>query len=151
MKPISKLTIFVLPFLALAASAYGQSPLVKSEKENESKQAAITAQAKTAAGNERSRPNVEGKWTMNGIIDFQIVRDAERFTITGEEKAGKYGWRATNVLVDQKRVRFAMEQPDCPQCRNSCDLLLSLSGNELTGTMRNPDGSTNTISFTRLR
>lgn len=100
---------------------------------------------------ERQRPNVEGKWTINGMLEFQVVRNGERFTITSEKMYGRYGlWRATDVIVDQQHIRFTVEQPDCPQCRAGYDLSLSPSGKELTGTLWQLDGSTAAVSITRL-
>lgn len=100
-----------------------------------SKQAVV----KAAAEKERQRPSVEGKWTMSGMFDFQVVRNGEKFTVTGERRFGKYGeWHATNVVADQQHIRLTVEQPDCPQCRLTYNLSLSPNGNELTGT--NSDG-----------
>lgn len=111
-----------------------------------SKQAVVRA----AAERERQRPSVEGKWTMSGMFDFQVVRNGERFTITGEKRYGRYGgWHATNVVVDPQYIRFTVEQPDCPQCRITYDLSLSSSGNELTGT-NSQDGKLRAGTITRV-
>lgn len=116
---------------AEAREAQNKIYALEAKGEIAAKQAAITAQAQV----ERQRPSVEGKWTMSGMFDFQVVRNGERFTITGEKRMGRYGgWHATNVLADQQHIRFTVEQPDCPQCRITYDLSLSPSGNELTGT-----------------
>lgn len=114
-----------------AREAQNKIYALEAKGEIASKQAVALA----AAERERQRPSVEGKWTMSGMFDFQVVRNGERFTITGEKRFGKYGeWHATNVVADQQHIRFTVEQPDCPQCRTAYDLSLSPNGDELTGT-----------------
>lgn len=102
----------------------------------------LAAKQASAAQVERSRPSVEGKWTISGMFDFQVVRYGESFMIIGEKRFGKSGgWRATNVVLDPQHIRFSVQQTDCPQCGSGrYDLSLSPSGNELTGTLQHSDG-----------
>jgi tetratricopeptide (TPR) repeat protein len=123
----------------------------------EAKKTLATARqsAEVAAAKKRLLPSVEGKWTIGGMFEFQVVRSGDTFAITAEKRFGKYGaWRAGNAAVDQQHVRFVIEQFDCPQCRSTYDLSVSTSGNELTGTLRRPDGTLEPIngpsSITRL-
>lgn len=83
------------------------------------------------------RLSVEGTWTISGAFEFQVMRNGELFAIASEKRFGVLGaWRATDVIVDKGHLRFAVDQPDCPQCgRAIYDLTLSISGNELTGTL----------------
>lgn len=109
------------------------------------KKAAITAQV------ERQRPSVEGQWSINGILEFQVVRTGEVFTLTAGKMYNQYGlWRATEVVIDQQHVRFTVEQPTCPQCKAGYDLSLSSSGKALTGTMWQLQGSPTNITETMV-
>ena len=129
---------------AEAREAQNRVYAIEAKSEMASKQAV----ARAAADRERQRPSVEGKWTIaGGMFDFQIVRNGERFTITGEKRFGKYGgWHATNVVADQQHIRFTVEQSDCQSCRSSYELSLSPSGNELTGTLRQQDGRADRVT-----
>ena len=126
---------------AEAREAQNKIYALEAKGELAAKQAAITAQV------ERQRPSVEGHWSINGMLDFQIVRNGEVFTLTAGKMYNQYGlWRATEVVADQQHVRFTVEQPACPQCKAGYDLSLSSSGKALTGTMWQLQGSPTNIT-----
>jgi tetratricopeptide (TPR) repeat protein len=101
---------------------------------------------------EERRPSVEGTWSVSGFMDFQVVREGDRFSLRAGKMMSRYGmWRATDAVVDAQHVRFTVEQPACPQCKSSYDLQLSPGGNELTGTLSRVDGSRETAAnITRM-
>lgn len=78
MKRINKLTIFVLPLLALAASAYGQSPRIQSKREiaivtnGEADKAALADQMKGAFRSQEQR--ISGAWKRPYALNDGVPR-----------------------------------------------------------------------------
>ena len=126
---------------AEAREAQNRIYAIEAKAEMASKAAAATARAKAAAEQERRRPTTEGRWTVSGFMEFEVVRNGEKFSVIAGTMQGQLGlWRATDVVADRQRVRFKIEQLACPQCKGTYDLSLSPSGNELTGTILNSRG-----------
>jgi hypothetical protein len=116
----------------------------KAEKERQDK---ATSQAQS----ERQARSVEGIWD-NGGIDFQVVKNGEKFSIIAGNLYGQYGkWKATQTVIEQHHIRFTVDQPECPKCICAYDLYLSESGNELTGTIALDSGTQPGATFNRKR
>jgi len=137
---VASLKLFIASVQAGSAEAReAQNRIYAVEAKSEiASKAAVTA----AVEKEQRRPSTEGTWSVSGFMDFQVVRDGERFTLKAGKMLGKYGmWRAIDAVVDAQHIRFTVEQPACPQCKSGYDLQLSPGGNELTGALWRLDGS----------
>src|SRR5207249_147720 len=63
------------------------------------------ANERAAAERERLRPTVEGRWT-NGLWDFQVTKSGKELNIIpGLLSTQPNQWVATDITVDQRRVR----------------------------------------------
>lgn len=117
-----------------------------STKKAEEEKAAHAA----AAERERLRPTVEGKWD-SGIIDFQVTKSGEEFTIVPGLLLGSANrWVATDIRVDRQRVRFGFKNLKRPEDISYQDLSLSENGNELKGT-GTLNGDTHPSTYIRAR
>jgi hypothetical protein len=143
MKSPSKLIILIITLVALGASAYAQSPREQFQTAAAAQRAEREkARVKTAADKkvaDRLRPTVEGKWS-SGVVEFQVVRTGERFTLTSVIVLGQQAY-AKNVVIDKQHIRFTSVYSS----QSSHDLILSESGNELIGR----SGTNESARFTR--
>ena len=122
--------------------------------EAKSEMASRQASARAAADRERLRPTVEGKWSNQWGISFQVVRNGEQFSIIGGDQQGfkpPTTWRARDVVADRKNIRF-LPVSDNPGIRNApIQLSLSADGSKLEGGYLGPDGGVNiTPAYTRV-
>ena len=111
-----------------------------------------TRLAAAAAERERARPTIEGTWA-GGNLRFQVVRDGERYAITGGIMLGVKApitWHARSVVADRQHIQFQADH-DNPGIRmHPIELSLSPDGSELTGWFNAPNGNKYSTTLKRV-
>lgn len=107
--------------------------------------------ADAAAEKAKAAQSPEGEWN-NGMMGFTVYRDGDHLAIKPGIFFGRYGtWNPSETLVEGRTVRFAVNQPACPQCLSRLDLNLSADGSTLDGKIWNADqGWTTSGSYHRV-